>query len=151
MSAVGWLSCPISCLGPMFPIVFPCSVLVVCGSLTADAFIGNVQESVFAQGASQLEALTYPSLFSAILGLVFVLINDDPFVTWRWACSHCVCRVPLVLTRFATSDTVNSPAAMVSMALTGLVNSTGLYFVLKVCRVWLWLCCPGRPACCVVR
>ena len=58
-------------------------VILVCGSLTADAFIGNVQESVFKQGASQLEAMTWPSTFSAIIGTLLVVVNDDPVVTFK--------------------------------------------------------------------
>ena len=54
---------------------------VVSGSLAADAFLGNVQESVFKTGASQLEAMTYPSLISAAIGTIVVLISDDPVVT----------------------------------------------------------------------
>lgn len=56
-------------------------VVLVCGSLAADAFIGNVQEAVFAKGASQLEVMTWPSLFSCIIGSVFMLISDDPVTT----------------------------------------------------------------------
>lgn len=58
-------------------------VFVVCCSLTADAFIGNVQESVFSQGATQVEVMTWPSLFSACIGLLMVLVGDDPYLTFQ--------------------------------------------------------------------
>ncbi len=57
---------------------------VVSGSLAADAFLGNVQESVFKTGASQLEAMTYPSMISAAIGSVVVLISDDPIITLQY-------------------------------------------------------------------
>jgi hypothetical protein len=53
--------------------------------LVADAFIGNVQEAVFSQGASQLEAMTWPNMFSAIWGFGFVMLHGHPSVTYQYA------------------------------------------------------------------
>lgn len=87
-------------------------VMFICMALCADAFIGNVQESLFANGASQLEAMAWPSLVASVISIAVAALTTDLSVI--------------------VSDMFARPVAVGCIFVTGAGNAFGLFLVLKL-------------------
>ncbi len=74
----------------------PIGLVIISGALAADAFIGNVQESLMSSGARMMECLTWSCLVSSVVSGVMMVVSDDIVVTIR-------CGVPLPSRLFAAA------------------------------------------------
>jgi hypothetical protein len=52
-------------------------VVLISGALLADSLVGNMQESLFTQGATLTEAVTWSSLASSIFGFASIVSTDS--------------------------------------------------------------------------
>ena len=59
-------------------------VVLISGALMADSVVGNMQESLFAQGATLTEAVTWSNLVSSSLSCCAILVTDDVFLAVRY-------------------------------------------------------------------
>ena len=128
-------------------------VVLISGALVADAFVGNTQESLFTQGASLTESVTWPSAVSAAISFGTIVFVDGlgPAIEYVVRCkerAHLnVCfrwRPVLVGPRSArlhtrgdgfvlfSRATIASPVAFLAMVFIGVFNYLGLNLILTV-------------------